>query len=123
VDASLKSIQSFNRKIILILGGRDKGGDFKKLKEPIEEKVKNIILIGEAREKIRKVLEGSAPLQTVSSLKEAVRAGYSLAEAGEVVLLAPGCTSFDMFHDFEERGKIFKQEVSSLEKDLAKEQE
>ncbi len=123
VDASLKSIQSFNRKIILILGGRDKGGDFKKLKEPIEEKVKNIILIGEAREKIRKALEGSAPLQTASSLKEAVRAGYSMAEAGDVVLLAPGCTSFDMFHDFEERGKVFKQEVSALKKDLGKEQE
>jgi UDP-N-acetylmuramoylalanine--D-glutamate ligase len=123
VDASLKSIQSFDRKVILILGGRDKGGDFKKLKEPIEEKVKNIILIGEASEKIRKALEGSAPIHTVSSLKEAVRVGYSEAEAGEVVLLAPGCTSFDMFHDFEERGKIFKQEVSSLERDLEKEQE
>lgn len=123
VDATLKSIRSFNRKIILILGGRDKGGDFKKLKEPIEENVKNIILIGEAREKIRKALEGSAPFQTVSSLKEAVRAGYSKAEAGDVVLLAPGCTSFDMFHDFEERGKIFKQEVLSLKKDLGKEQE
>jgi UDP-N-acetylmuramoylalanine--D-glutamate ligase len=123
VDASLKSIQSFDRKIILILGGRDKGGDFKKLKEPIEEKVKNIILIGEAREKIRKALEGSAPIRTASSLKEAVRVGYSRAEAGEVILLAPGCTSFDMFHDFEERGKIFKQEVSSLERDLEKGQE
>ncbi len=123
VDASLKSIQSFDQKIILILGGRDKGGDFKKLKEPIEDKVKNIILIGEATEKIKKSLEGSAPIQTVSSLKEAVRAGYSMAEAGEVVLLAPGCTSFDMFHDFEERGKIFKQEVSSLARDLEKEQE
>jgi UDP-N-acetylmuramoylalanine--D-glutamate ligase len=123
VDASLKSIQSFDRKIILILGGRDKGGNFKKLKEPVEEKVKNIILIGEASEKIRKALEGSAPIQTVSSLKEAVRVGYSKAEAGEAILLAPGCTSFDMFHDFEERGKIFKQEVSSLERDLEKEQE
>lgn len=123
VDASIKSIQSFDRKIILILGGRDKGGDFKKLKEPVEEKVKNIILIGEAREKIRKALEGSAPIHTASSLKEAVRVGYSKAEAGEVILLAPGCTSFDMFHDFEERGKIFKQEVSSLERDLEKEQE
>jgi len=121
VDASLKSIQSFDRKIILILGGRDKGGDFKKLKETITEKVKKVILIGEAGEKIRRAVEGSAPMETVSSLKEAVRVGYSRAEAGEVVLLAPACTSFDMFQNFEERGKVFKEEVLSLERNLEKE--
>lgn len=118
VDAALKSIQSFNRKIILILGGRDKGGDFKKLRQPAAERVKKAILIGEAREKIKKTLEGYVPLETVSSLKEAVRLGYSEAETGEVVLLAPACTSFDMFQNFEDRGKAFKHEVSALEKDL-----
>ena len=60
-------------------------------------------------------------MTTVSSLKEAVRAGYTQAEAGEVVLLAPACTSFDMFQNFEERGRIFKQEVLSLAKDLEQE--
>ena len=118
VDASLKSIQSFERKIILILGGRDKGGNFQKLKEPVAEKVKKVILIGEASERIREVLGGSVPMETVSSYKEAVRVGYSEADAGEVVLLAPACTSFDMFQNFEERGKVFKEEVLSLRKDL-----
>lgn len=123
VDASLKSIQSFDRKIILILGGRDKGGDFKKLRDPIAEKVKKVILIGEASDKIRKALAGSVPMKAVSSYKEAVRLGYAEATAGEVVLLAPACTSFDMFQNFEERGRVFKKEVYALKKDTEKEAE
>ncbi|UCE22250.1 MAG: UDP-N-acetylmuramoyl-L-alanine--D-glutamate ligase [Candidatus Aminicenantes bacterium] len=121
VDASIKSIQSFDKKIILILGGRDKGGDFKKLRGPVAEKVKKAILIGEARDRIRKALEGSVPLETVSTYREAVRLGYSEAKAGEVVLLAPACTSFDMFQNFEERGLVFKKEVYELKKDAEKE--
>jgi UDP-N-acetylmuramoylalanine--D-glutamate ligase len=116
VDATLKSIQSFNRKIILILGGRDKGGDFKKLKKPIKKRAKEVILLGEAREKIQKALKGAVPMKTASSMEEAVGLGYSLAEPGDVVLLAPACTSFDMFQNFEERGTVFKQKVLSLER-------
>jgi len=121
VDATLKSIQSFDRKIILILGGRDKGGDFHKLEKAIREKVKKIILIGEAKEKIARALNNTGPSDRVSSLREAVRAGYSEANPGEVILLAPACTSFDMFRNFEERGKVFKQEVFALERSLEKE--
>lgn len=116
VDATLKSIQSFDKKIILILGGRDKGGDFKKLKKPIKKRVKEIVLIGEAREKIQNSLKGIIPMKTASSMEEAVSLGYSLAEPGDVVLLAPACTSFDMFQNFEERGMVFKQKVLSLER-------
>jgi len=116
VDASLKSLESFNKKIILILGGRDKGGQFSKLRKVIKEKVKKIILIGEAKEKIRSALNGTVPFNYSSSLREAVFTGYSEAKAGEVVLLAPACTSFDMFQNFEERGQVFKQEVLNLEK-------
>lgn len=116
VDATLKSIQSFDQKIILILGGRDKGGDFKKLKKPIKKRVKEVVLIGEAREKIQKALKGTVPMKMASSMEEAVSLGYSLAEPGDVVLLAPACTSFDMFQNFEERGTVFKQKVLSLER-------
>ena len=116
IDATLKSVQSFEQKIILILGGRDKGGDFKKLRRPIKKRVKGIVLIGEAKEKIGKALQGTVPMKTASSMEEAVRLGYSLAGPGEVVLLAPACTSFDMFQNFEERGRAFKQEVLSLER-------
>lgn len=121
VDATFKSIQSFNRKIILILGGRDKGGDFRKLREPIKERVKKVILLGEAKEKIRNALKDCVPMETASSLKDAVHASYSEAKPDEVVLLAPACTSFDMFQNFEERGKVFKHEVSVLEKNIRKE--
>jgi UDP-N-acetylmuramoylalanine--D-glutamate ligase len=123
VDATSKSIQSFDRDIILILGGKDKGGDFKKLIEPVKRNVKMIILLGEAKEKIRTALEGTIPMETVLSIEEAVKLGYARAKPGEVVLLAPACTSFDMFQNFEERGKVFKSKVLSLAKELEKERQ
>ena len=116
VGATLKSLQSFDRKIILILGGRDKGGNFELLKKPVEERVKKILLIGEAKEKIAHALKSDIgiPMESVSSLKQAVEQGFTAASPGEIVLLAPACTSFDMFQSFEERGRVFKQEVFAL---------
>lgn len=114
VDATIKAIQSFDRRIILILGGRDKGADFTRLRKPVRENVKKIILLGEAREKIKRALRGTVPMEEVSTLKGAVRLAYELAEPGEVVLLAPACTSFDMFKNFEARGRAFKKEVWRL---------
>ncbi len=118
VDATLKSIQSFDQRIILILGGRDKHGNFTKLREEINKRVKKIILIGEAREKIKKSLENTVSSRYVSSLKEAVKLSFDLADRGDIVLLAPACASFDMFENFEHRGKVFKKEVLKLKKDL-----
>jgi UDP-N-acetylmuramoylalanine--D-glutamate ligase len=114
VDAALKSILSFERNIILILGGRDKGGDFKVLTKAVKERVKKIILIGEAKGKIKKSLKETVPMKSVSSMREAVRYGFSKAVPGDVILLAPACTSFDMFQNFEQRGRVFKQEVLNL---------
>lgn len=114
VEAALKSIQSFKVNIILILGGRDKGSNFTKLAKTIQERVKTIILLGEAALKIKNSLKNIVPTKEVSSLKEAVKAGFEAAQPGEVVLLAPACTSFDMFNNFEERGRVFKQEVLAL---------
>lgn len=116
VDATLTALASFDRKIILILGGRDKGGDFSRLKKAISEKVKKILLIGEARSLIRKSLDDQVPVADVNSLREAVNEGYNSAEPGDVVLLAPACTSFDMFSNFEERGKMFKKEALALKR-------
>ncbi len=116
VDASTKSLQSFTRPIILIAGGRDKGGDFEKLKESVAQRVKKIILIGETREKLSEALTGTAPINKALSLEEAVNMGFAEAEPGDVVLLAPACTSFDMFQNFEERGKIYKNAVLKLKK-------
>lgn len=116
VDAALKSIQSFDQQIILIAGGKDKGGDFEKLKMPVEERVKKIILLGEAKEKLKKVLRNTVSMEEASSMEEAVSRGFLEASPGDVVLLAPACTSFDMFQNFEERGRIFKQAVFELKR-------
>ncbi|MFQ6037143.1 MAG: UDP-N-acetylmuramoyl-L-alanine--D-glutamate ligase, partial [Candidatus Aminicenantales bacterium] len=116
VDATLKSLESFQQPVNLILGGRDKGGHFPLLRESVGRKVRTLILIGEAREKIQKALEGTAPIHLSSDLAEAVWLAYSAAKPGDIVLLAPGCTSFDMFPNFEERGCVFKQEVMALKK-------
>ena len=118
VDATLRALDSFGRKIVLILGGRDKGADFTLLRKPVKAKVKKVILLGEAREKIRKALSGTVPMDAAPSIKEAVALGFASASAGEVVLLAPACTSWDMFKNFEERGEVFKREVRSLAQSL-----
>ncbi len=118
VEAAITSIGSFNQPIVLILGGRDKGGDFKKLRKPIQERVKKVFLLGEAKEEIKSALMNDIPMNYVFSLKEAVSEGFASASPGDIVLLAPACTSFDMFSNFEERGKIFKEEVYSLEEKI-----
>jgi len=122
VDATIKSVQSFDKKIILILGGKDKGGNFHQLINAVGNKTNKIILLGEAAGKILRVIGSSIPTVRVSSLKDAVNSGYSSAKPGEVVLLAPACTSFDMFHNFEERGDNFKKEIHLLEKQLKEKQ-
>jgi len=114
VGAALQSIQSFDRPVILILGGRDKGGDFAVLRNPVGKKVKRVLLIGEAKEKIGKALDGASPMTGVQSMREAVEQSFASAQPGDVVLLAPACTSFDMYTNFEERGRAFKQEVFRL---------
>ncbi len=114
VNAALKAVQSFKQKIVLILGGRDKGDDFTVLRGLLKRQARRVILIGEAKEKIKAALRGSAPLEEARTMKEAVSLGFQAASRGEVVLLAPACASFDMFRNFEERGRVFKRDVLRL---------
>lgn len=116
VDATVKALDSFDRKVVLILGGRDKGGDFTGLRPAVKEKARKVLLIGEARDKIAAALQGSVPMETGSTFRELVRKGFAAARPGDVVLLAPACTSWDMFKSFEERGRVFKREVGNLAK-------
>lgn len=120
VDATLKALESFRQPIVLILGGRDKGSDFRPLRKPVEARTKKVILVGEAREKIKKALLGTVPLEEAKSIGDAVRLGFASASPGEIVLLAPACTSWDMFKDFKERGEVFKREVRGLAESLEK---
>ena len=114
VDAVSKALQSFDRPIHLILGGRDKAGDFTVLTELIRDRVRTLTLLGEAAAKVRSQVGHLKPCGTASSLGEAVRRAYAAAGPGEVVLLSPGCASFDMFRDYEHRGEEFKAEVGRL---------
>ena len=113
VGAVVKSLESF-QNVILIMGGRDKNGDFRSLKDLIKSKVKALILLGESREKIAKIVGKVTETIFVNNLKEAVGLSMLKASTGDVVLLSPGCTSFDMFADFEDRGKKFKEAVMEI---------
>jgi len=114
VEATIKALESFDRPIVLILGGRDKGADFRLLRRPVRDRAKEVVLLGEASAKIAAALRGRVPLIQVSSLREAVRTAFAAARPQEIVLLAPACTSFDMFKNFEARGRAFKREVCRL---------
>ncbi len=114
VDAVQMALRSVNSPIILIAGGKDKGGDFSVLRNEIKKKVKGMVLIGEAADKIDMQLSDTTKTHRASSMKDAVEKTASLAQGGDTVLLSPGCASFDMFRDYEERGRIFKDEVNRL---------
>ncbi len=113
VQSTLKALGAFTGKIILIMGGFDKGGDFTPLTEIVTEKVKLLILMGDTAGKIKKQLGNSVPIRLVDGLQAAVAAASAISAPGDTVLLSPACASFDMFKDYEERGKIFKSLVLS----------
>jgi len=114
VDAALKALASFNRPIVLILGGKDKGSDFHPLRKAVRQSCRAVVLVGLAKDKIRKAITGTVPLLDARTYPEVVRTAFGAAKRGDVVLLAPACTSWDMFRDFEERGRVFKREVRRL---------
>jgi UDP-N-acetylmuramoylalanine--D-glutamate ligase len=117
VGAVMKSIESFSEPLIVIAGGRDKAGDFAELGDLVSQKVKALVLIGEAAGKINGALGGRTETVMAKDLGEAVSVSRKKAEPGDVVLLSPACASFDMFRDFEDRGRQFKKIVMSLEED------
>lgn len=114
VDATRYALLSFPPPLFLIAGGRDKGSDFTGLGKLIKERVKRVILLGECKEKLATNWKGLAPITKVETLPQAIRVAYKLAKPGETVLLSPACASYDMFTDFEERGRVFKEEVKKL---------
>ena len=115
VDAAIKAVEAFPSNLILILGGKDKGSDYSPLRPLIAERVKHLILIGAATEKIATALSGICPVERASTMGDAVEKGFTLAKSGDTVLLAPACSSYDMFDNFEQRGQVFKSEVINLQ--------
>ncbi len=117
VDAAHRAIESFDDGVVVILGGRFKGGSFRDLIEPLEARHATVVAIGEARPLIRDALEGRVTLHEAEDMSAAVRTAFASAAPGHTVVLAPACASFDMFRDYAERGRVFKQEVLRLQEE------
>ena len=115
VDATLKALQSFNEPLVLILGGKDKGGDFSQLADSIKRQVKGVVVIGEATQKILQALDQIKPVALATSLTDAVSQAVAFASRGDVVLFSPACASFDMFRNYHHRGLEFKRVVGELQ--------
>jgi UDP-N-acetylmuramoylalanine--D-glutamate ligase len=114
VDATLKALDAFSGSLLVILGGKDKGGDFTLLAPALKRRARLVLLIGSAAEKIAAQLQGVVPVEQAGTLDRAVHLAYANAQPGDTVLLAPACASFDQFENFEHRGRVFKQLVRQL---------
>jgi UDP-N-acetylmuramoylalanine--D-glutamate ligase len=112
VDATAKAIAAFPGGIHLILGGKDKGSDYRVLSDLLRQRVRAVYTIGSAAAKIESHLRGIIPLHPCETLDKAVAAAGDAARPGEIVLLAPACSSFDQFESYEQRGRIFKELVN-----------
>jgi UDP-N-acetylmuramoylalanine--D-glutamate ligase len=113
--ASIAGLEGAEGKIVLIAGGVDKGGSYEPLRERMEGKGRALVVLGEAASLLEKAFAGStAAVERASSMTDAVRKAVELAKPGDTVLLAPACSSFDMFRSYAERGDVFQEAVQSL---------
>src|ERR1017187_5826182 len=112
VDATAKAVAAFNTPVLLILGGKDKNSDYTQLSELLRSHVRAVYTIGSAAAKIESQLRGVVPLHSCETLDKAVSAAATAAHPGEVVLLAPACSSFDQFESYEHRGRVSKELVN-----------
>ncbi len=119
VDATAKSLEAFARGVHLILGGKDKGAPYTPLIPLIRDRVREVLLIGAAAPVITQQLAGSADLVQAGDLSTAVHEAFVRSRPGDTVLLAPACSSFDQFHDYEERGRVFKELVIRLAREVS----
>lgn len=115
-DASIKALEAYDEPIVLLAGGRNKGGDFTEFARKVREKVRSLVVFGECRDEIRKAVAktGFTRIHEAGTFEEAVAIAAREAGRGEIVLLSPACASWDMFKDFEERGDRFKELVMGL---------
>jgi UDP-N-acetylmuramoylalanine--D-glutamate ligase len=115
VDATVKALDAFPGRILVVLGGQDKDSDYTALQGPLREKAILTLLIGAAADKIEKQIAGSVAIERAGTLERAVESASKAARPGDVVLLAPACASFDQFLNYEQRGRVFKDLVRQLE--------
>lgn len=115
VGAVVGSLGGFEQPVVLIAGGKDKGGDYAPLRAVVQEVCRHVVLIGAAADLIASALNGTVPLHRARTLEDAVARAAALARPGEAVVLSPACSSYDMFRDFEHRGRVFRDAVGALE--------
>lgn len=121
VEACRWALNNIYKPVILIAGGRDKGLDFKEIRDLVRRRVKTLIVIGEAKEKLKKAYIGVTPIIEADNLRQALVTAGGVSCEGDCVLLSPMCASFDMFSDYEERGEVFKEIVRELKKTESRE--
>jgi UDP-N-acetylmuramoylalanine--D-glutamate ligase len=114
VDSVRYALESFERPIVLLLGGRDKGNDYSLLRDLVKKHVKAIIAIGESADKVVSAFSTVIPVSVAAGMGQAVEAATRAASPGDVVLLSPACASFDWFQNYEHRGRVFKEAVMKL---------
>ncbi len=114
IDSTIWALKNIAKPAVLIAGGRDKGSDFSSINELVRDKVKFAVLVGESSARIASAWDGVLPLKQVQTFKEAVESAFAKADSGDCVLFSPMCKSFDMFTDYEHRGRTFKELVHQL---------
>jgi len=114
VDSVWYALKSFDEPILLILGGQDKGNDYEQIKDLVIQKVKKIYAIGSSAEKVFNFFSSNVKVDLEKTMEDAVKSACREAKEGDVVLLSPACASFDMFNNYEHRGKVFKEAVIKL---------
>lgn len=114
IEAARQSIESFEGRVVVLIGGHFKGGDFRDLRDAVRSRGRAVVALGEAAPLVREALADVVPVVDATSMREAVERGYQAARPDGVVLLAPACASFDWFRDYAERGRVFKEEVERL---------
>lgn len=115
VDAVWYALQSFDRPLVLLLGGRDKGNDYTRLLDPVRRAVRTIVAIGESADTVARAFAGVVPVTPAASMEAAVATAAAAARPGDTVLLSPACASFDWFENYEHRGRVFRTLVGSLD--------
>jgi len=114
VHAVIRALDAFDENVILIMGGKDTGTNFEPLIEPVRRKVKTLILTGETKERINRAIGDHSETFLIGTFEEAILVAYQKSRIGDTVLLSPGCPSFDLFDNFEERGEYFKKLVKQF---------
>ena len=119
IDAVIRALACFRDSVILIMGGRNKGGNFYALTESVRRHVKEIIALGEARQEVQSTLGSVVSVKTAATMEEAVKEAADISAPGNIVLLSPACSSFDMYEDYAHRGAVFTEAVKKLQKKSA----